>query len=123
MSEYELTLRLANSKNPIIAAFFNDQKLKTTLRVLENQVCEKAYHKSKLFLGYNQMCTGGSGESDSCRGDSGNGLFENHGGIYTVQGIVSFGASACGIEQWPSISTKVAWFIDWIHKYTKNNNY
>lgn len=100
----------------IIPAYYSDQKLVTTLRVLDSEVCNMAYPKSKLKLGPEQICTGGSGHSDSCRGDSGNGLFEKMSGKYFVQGIVSYGSNACGNEQWPSISTKVAWFIEWINR-------
>lgn len=97
-----------------LPASFSDQKLKTNLRVLEKHTCNSAYPKAKLNLGPEQICTGGSGRSDSCRGDSGNGLFEVVNGKHYVQGIVSVGSNSCGNEQWPSISTKVAYFIDWI---------
>lgn len=82
-------------------------------------MCNKAYEKSRLTLGHNQLCTGGSGKADTCRGDSGNGLYEERQGVHYIQGVVSFGPSACGTEKWPSISTNVAWFIDWIDRYTK----
>lgn len=99
-------------------AYFNDQKLKTKLRVLDPEMCNKAYAKSKLNLDAGQFCTGGSGSADTCRGDSGNGLYEKRHGIHYVQGIVSFGSSACGLEEWPSISTNVVYFSRWIHAHT-----
>lgn len=101
------------------SAYFNDQKLSTTLKVIDEKHCNAAYNKSKLILSSGQMCTGGSGTSDTCRGDSGNGLYENYNGVYYVQGIVSFGSSICGSERWPSISTRVTWFVDWIAKFTQ----
>lgn len=109
--------QLFQLSSSIHAAYFNDQKLKTTLRVLANPVCHAAYAKTKLILDPGQFCTGGSGSSDTCRGDSGNGLYEVHEGLFFVQGIVSFGPSACGYEHLPSISTKVHHFAKWIHEH------
>ena len=73
------------------------------------------------------MCAGGNDGEDSCRGDSGGGLFsnilegkagvENDGRVkndrWEVVGIVSYGSSRCGDGN-PGIYTRVSQYIQWI---------
>lgn len=92
-------------------------KLQTTMRVLDNAACNTVYRKASLRLTDTQFCTGGYGSTDTCRGDSGNGLFSADGTHY-LRGIVSFGSAACGNERFPSISTDVRTFMNWMTSYT-----
>nr|CAH7735497.1 unnamed protein product [Callosobruchus chinensis] len=64
------------------------------------------------------MCAGGERGRDSCRGDSGGPLmsYEQNGADqnwYAV-GVVSFGPSPCGMENWPGVYTRVGSYMQWI---------
>ena len=68
-----------------------------------------------------QMCAGGIQGEDSCRGDSGGGLFiqdskEKKNTPWYLIGIVSFGSRECGNGR-AGLYTRVSEFIPWI----KNN--
>ena len=71
-----------------------------------------------------QLCAGGEAGKDSCRGDSGGGLYmpNNEADInckvqeWYLIGIVSFGSKDCGNGK-PGIYTRVSEYISWI----KNN--
>lgn len=64
------------------------------------------------------MCAGGSRGFDSCRGDSGGPLMtiDNTAKMpyWFLAGIISFGPSPCGQENWPGVYTRVGSFVDWI---------
>ena len=66
-----------------------------------------------------QLCAGGEQGKDSCRGDSGGGLFthqEGQNGDITpwyLIGITSFGSKDCGNGR-PGVYTRVSSFIPWI---------
>jgi len=64
-----------------------------------------------------QVCTHDpQAKNDACVGDSGGPLqIVDYDGISTVVGVTSFGVS-CG-STLPSISTRVAFYIDWIASY------
>lgn len=66
-----------------------------------------------------QLCAGGEKGKDSCRGDSGGPLMnlgqsENGEIVWYSVGVVSFGPSPCGLEEWPGVYTKVANYVHWI---------
>ncbi|XP_049543411.1 serine protease grass-like [Anopheles darlingi] len=61
-----------------------------------------------------QMCAGGEGLVDSCKGDSGGPLGSNVGGRFVQYGIVSAGASSCGRLSLPGIYTRVSSYMNWI---------
>lgn len=64
------------------------------------------------------MCAGGVKGKDSCSGDSGGPLlYVSQNGKkqrYMQQGIVSYGSQDCAIGGYPTIYTKVSYYIDWI---------
>ena len=70
------------------------------------------------------MCAGGEKGKDSCQGDSGGPLMDS--GLsgsevrWVAIGIVSSGPAACGVEDRPSLYTKVSDFMDWILNNIKN---
>ena len=67
-----------------------------------------------------QICAGGVPGEDSCRGDSGGGLFiqKKKNSPWYLLGIVSFGSRNCGNGR-PAIYTRVSSFIPWIVKNLK----
>ena len=73
-----------------------------------------------------QFCAGGEIGKDSCRGDSGGGVFMRKGGQkaqvkgknippWYLVGIVSFGSRDCGNGS-AGIYTRVSEYIDWIKR-------
>jgi len=88
---------------------------KLDIPVLDPEEC------SEKFAGFRpietQVCAGGELGKDSCKGDSGGGLYiqrEQYKPWYLI-GIVSFGSKKCGSGV-PGIYTRVAEFIPWIEK-------
>ncbi|CAH0551215.1 unnamed protein product [Brassicogethes aeneus] len=84
--------------------------------------CSRNY-KNRNFkspITYKHLCAGGTGNQDSCAGDSGGPLHavvpnEDTGETkYTQQGIVSFGPKNCGADGFPGVYTKVSYYMDWV---------
>lgn len=72
-----------------------------------------------MNLGQGQLCAGGEKGRDSCRGDSGGPLMtisaDKSGEInWYAAGVVSFGPSPCGMENWPGVYTRVSKYVNWI---------
>lgn len=86
---------------------------KLQLPLLNSSTC------SDLFRGFqhrnSQLCAGGEVGRDSCKGDSGGGLYiQKEGGQpWYLIGLVSFGSKNCGDGR-PGIYTRVSTFIPWI---------
>lgn len=64
------------------------------------------------------MCAGGRKGFDTCKGDSGGPLMttdsSNGTPYWYMVGVVSFGASPCGLEGYPGVYTRVSAYMDWI---------
>ena len=84
-------------------------------------MCSNAYKQYAITT--SQLCAGGGpGHTDSCRGDSGGGLFvhsgenpgQSQGNVHVLVGVVSTGSNLCGDS--PSVYTKVDQFIPWIKR-------
>lgn len=95
-------------------------KLKLDVPVKTIAECSPVYTKAKITLGPSQLCAGGTKGRDSCRGDSGGPLmhlaFSNntHSVNWYLSGVVSFGPSPCGLENWPGVYTKMSRYVEWI---------
>ncbi|XP_055850702.1 serine protease easter-like [Episyrphus balteatus] len=84
--------------------------------------CKSLYSQNSLDVGTSQICAGGQKGIDSCRGDAGGPLIgldsSNKQRVYNfIAGIVSFGASPCGQQDWPSVYTRVGYYVDWIKQH------
>ncbi|KAF7263934.1 hypothetical protein GWI33_000889 [Rhynchophorus ferrugineus] len=115
------------NKNLIVAGWGKTEnrsesniKLKLEVPVKSDSVCTNTYTRARVQLnGDYQICAGGRSGQDSCRGDSGGPLMtlDTSGGSeinwYSI-GVVSFGPSPCGMENWPGVYTKVANYMPWI---------
>ena len=83
-------------------------------------VCEGGGLTRSLLDNNTQICAGGEKEKDSCRGDSGGGLFwrsdltDNTQPWYLL-GIVSFGSRECG-NGLPAVYTRVSAYRTWIRR-------
>lgn len=81
--------------------------------------CQKVYEtQQNVHLVDSQLCAGGKDQKDSCSGDSGGPLqvagYVSDDTRYVQQGIVSFGPRYCGLDGFPGVYTKVAYYMDWI---------
>ncbi|KAH8284757.1 hypothetical protein KR054_000695 [Drosophila jambulina] len=85
--------------------------LKTTLDVIDTQLCRQTLATSSSGVPPHTFCTYTPGR-DTCQYDSGGALYERINGRLVAVGIVSFG-QACA-TQLPSVNTRVASFIKWI---------
>lgn len=94
----------------------SDTLLFVSLPVLDLNVC-KHYFKHVTKLSTQQLCAGGIQGKDSCAGDSGGPLMliDDYNGPprYYQIGIVSFGATKCGVDK-PAVYTNVAAYMKWI---------
>lgn len=82
-----------------------------------NEFCDETFRVANITLIENQLCVGGERLKDSCKGDSGGPLMHQNIQIasnWEIVGIVSFGRTPCGGENWPGIYTRVDKYIDWI---------
>merc|ERR1712156_256420 len=88
---------------------------KLDIPALDNETC------TTKFGGFTprstQLCAGGENGKDSCKGDSGGGLFiqrEQYKPWFLI-GVVSFGSKKCGSGV-PGIYTRVEDFVPWIEE-------
>lgn len=89
------------------------------LPVVSLEACQKTYQaQQNIRLTNKQLCAGGKDQKDSCSGDSGGPLqaaaYINDETRYVQQGVVSFGPRFCGLDDFPGVYTKVAYYMDWI---------
>ncbi|KMQ96720.1 serine protease easter [Lasius niger] len=94
-------------------------KLKLSLPLANKEQCDQTYNNAGVRLGYGQICAGGQKGKDSCRGDSGGPLMAveriaDGTGRWAAVGVVSFGPSPCGMQNWPGVYTRVVDFVPWI---------
>nr|QFZ95602.1 serine protease 3 [Lasioderma serricorne] len=99
--------------------FESNVLLKVDVPVRTNDQCNEKYQTFRVQLRRGQLCAGGVTGKDSCRGDSGGPLMgkDNQKGDtphWFVAGVVSFGPTPCGYENWPGVYTKVAEYVNWI---------
>lgn len=90
---------------------------KLALPLLDPKVCTQKYDGFQPEE--SQICAGGERGKDSCKGDSGGGLYIQRPASNTrpwyLIGIVSFGSKSCGSGR-PGVYTRVSEFIPWIEE-------
>lgn len=94
-------------------------KLKVQVDGVPLSRCNSVYRLQNVQVGPTQLCAGGLKGYDSCRGDSGGPLmgFDNTDRVnpyHYLAGVVSFGPSPCGMQDWPGVYTRVDKFTPWI---------
>lgn len=98
----------------------SDVLLKATVPRIDNAQCMQILQQQRLWiqLSEKQMCAGGKNLVDSCRGDSGGplGMVARVGKYprFIQFGIVSIGLNTCGVQNVPSVYTRVGEYMDWV---------
>ncbi|CAK9819758.1 unnamed protein product [Anthophora quadrimaculata] len=95
---------------------------KAVVPILDNAECLKELtsaptvgQQPELFS--TQVCSGTANkEVSACSGDSGGPLAQKVGDNSVQVGIVSWGMMPCGSSHMPSVYTRVASYVDWIHQ-------
>lgn len=103
----------------------SDVLMKAEVPYLNHSLCVAEYgrkvekHSSlRIRIKDNQMCAGGAGRIDTCKGDSGSALMgiaemnEKH--RIFQHGIVSLGVDCSIREPFPGVFTRVSNYINWI---------
>lgn len=83
------------------------------IQVIPKAQCETSYAPvSRIKISDTQICAG-TGDRDTCTGDSGGPMLSDQFGRFTVVGITSFGVK-CADAKFPGVYTRVDRFLDWI---------
>ncbi|XP_078095451.1 tissue-type plasminogen activator isoform X2 [Mustelus asterias] len=86
------------------------------VRLFPSNRCTPAHLQNRTVT-ENMICAGDTrGKDDACKGDSGGPLVCMTQGRMNLQGIISWGIG-CGRPGIPGVYTKVANYLDWIHKH------
>uniref|UniRef100_A0A182QBE5 Peptidase S1 domain-containing protein n=1 Tax=Anopheles farauti TaxID=69004 RepID=A0A182QBE5_9DIPT len=97
---------------------YPDILMKTTLPILDLEVCREIYVGE--VVDDSNICAGTiEGTSSVCSGDSGGPLVQTEDEIIQV-GIVSWGGIPCGGYRNPAVFVRVSHFIDWISDKINN---
>lgn len=96
-----------------VAARQSATKQQVVLPFSDHHYCQSKYEALGITVTDNQLCAGGNYGSDTCDGDSGNGLLKLAANSWVIEGIVSFGRG-CGLPEWPAVYTKVSNYQSWI---------
>uniref|UniRef100_A0AAG5DI48 CLIP domain-containing serine protease n=1 Tax=Anopheles atroparvus TaxID=41427 RepID=A0AAG5DI48_ANOAO len=96
-------------------AGMNHRLMKVELNWFDSVRCEKVFPiPSGTGIGEVHICAGGVHGQDTCHGDSGGPLMQEHAGTTFLVGITSFGWPKCGREGIPGVYTNVSQFLGWI---------
>ncbi|XP_076632942.1 trypsin-1-like [Colletes latitarsis] len=96
---------------------------KAVVPILDNEECYRLLTSQPVVgqqpqLYDTQVCSGLAGkEVSACSGDSGGPLAQLSGSNAVQVGIVSWGMMPCGSSHMPSVYTRVASYVDWIHQH------
>ncbi|CAF1490929.1 unnamed protein product [Adineta ricciae] len=78
---------------------------------------------STTFDPSSQFCAGlDQGGKGPCYGDSGGPIFQWIGDRWQQVGIVSYGEMGCAVKGYPSVFTRINYFLDWIQFTIQLNN-
>lgn len=94
--------------------------LQARLPLVTQERCQEAYGNSTGYqISYKQLCAGGQNNVNFCVGDNGGpqqtpGIYGNKVVRIIQHGIISYGLTHCGIGDVPIVSTRVAYYTDWI---------
>lgn len=103
----------------------SDVLMKADVPYLNQSMCVAEYDRKmkkhsllRIRINDNQMCAGGAGHIDTCKGDSGSALMgfaemDEHFKLFQ-HGIVSLGVDCSIREPFPGVFTRVANYMNWI---------
>ncbi|CAG7836732.1 unnamed protein product [Allacma fusca] len=100
--------------NPGNPPQYAEKLQKVYLDIIDRDTCTDQYqYINKVTPG--MVCAGGTGGKASCNGDSGGPLIcKNSKGEDVLAGLVSWGVSPCGQDQFPSVYANVVYFYSWL---------
>ncbi|KAI4459235.1 hypothetical protein MML48_6g00020129 [Holotrichia oblita] len=102
-------------------SFSSTTKLKVVVPRVNRAFCEQRYRTVGQSLTDRQLCAGGEQGYSACTGDSGGPLMAmTNDDTWYAEGIVSFGATRCGTENWPSVYTSIPKYYDWVLEQINN---
>ncbi|TDG47409.1 hypothetical protein AWZ03_006137 [Drosophila navojoa] len=81
------------------------------------ETCQKQYAAQNIHIMASQLC--GSARTNECHGNAGGPLMLLKNNVYLLGGLLSFGPVPCPSTGWPDIYTRVASYIEWIHRNLK----
>ncbi|CAG9810545.1 unnamed protein product [Chironomus riparius] len=91
-----------------------------SMTVMEQTVCQKYF---EIQIQDSMLCSNTSLGMTTCLGDSGSGLIANIQNHKVLVGVVSFGNVYCSAgSSFPSVSSKVSSYLDWIHETFDSNS-
>ncbi|XP_057568090.1 kallikrein-7-like [Hippopotamus amphibius kiboko] len=91
------------------AVTFPEKLMCADVTLISSEDCRKVYGDA---LGNSTLCAGNTDSSSNvCKGDSGGPLMCRG----TLQGLVSWGRSPCGLINEPGVYTQVCKYVDWIN--------
>ena len=94
---------------------------KVAIPLVKTSACKKPWNGTSFgpIDGDSQICAG-TGETDTCMGDSGGSLLSNElSPRYSIIGITSFGGNECASSEFPGVYTSVPNYLDWIAQQLK----
>ncbi|XP_078421810.1 tissue-type plasminogen activator [Cetorhinus maximus] len=96
--------------------FYSERLKEGLVRLYPSNRCTSAHLQNRTVT-ENMICAGDTrGKDDACKGDSGGPLVCMMKGHMSLHGIISWGIG-CGRPGLPGVYTKVANYLDWIHKH------
>ncbi|XP_052051206.1 tryptase-like isoform X3 [Apodemus sylvaticus] len=93
--------------------------------IVENRLCDRMYHKGLStgdhvrIVRDDMLCAGKEGRG-SCKGDSGGPLVCKGKNTWLQAGVVSW-AKGCARRYWPTVYTRVTYYLDWIRRYVSKD--
>ena len=93
-------------------------KQKLSVPIIEQEQCIAHFGVNGVPILDQHLCAGGEEGKDSCKGDSGGPLIAvapDDGGLFYIEGIVSFGRKPCGGKNAPGVYTRVSKYLEWIY--------
>ncbi|XP_037782971.1 serine proteinase stubble-like [Penaeus monodon] len=110
-------------------AFGNGGKYQTILKevelpIISHHQCEAALQRTRLgpnfSLHIGNLCAGGEGGKDACKGDGGGPLVcDGPHGAVQLAGLVSWGVG-CGEPGVPGVYVDVSYYLEWILEHTRH---
>ncbi|KAI4459187.1 hypothetical protein MML48_6g00015870 [Holotrichia oblita] len=113
--------QIKNNIKTYNVGFSSTTKLKVVVPRVNRAFCEQRYRIVGQSLTDRQLCAGGEQGYSACTGDSGGPLMAmTNDDTWYAEGIVSFGATRCGTENWPSVYTSIPKYYNWVLEQINN---
>ncbi|UJR17996.1 hypothetical protein I4U23_004897 [Adineta vaga] len=117
-----------NNTNLVIIGWGRLNTSGSSPNILQQVTVQLIGHRDRMCAStvvdpFSQLCAdlyqGGKG---ACYGDSGGPIFQWIGDRWEQIGIVSYGEMGCATKGYPTVYTRISYFIDWIQSIIQSNN-